>query len=48
MVSLMVNKLGCRVTQLVGGACAVAGMALSTLTKEPWHAYVLFSVLTGV
>ena len=47
VASVMVKKMGCRLTQLIAGFSIICGVGLSALTQEPWHAYVLFSILTS-
>jgi len=43
----MVRKLGCRVTELIGGACVITGVGLSAFSTELWHAILLYSILAG-
>jgi len=44
---VLIKKFGCRGTQVFGGACILAGIALSALSRQLWHAVILYSVLAG-
>ena len=47
LASVFVKAVKSRLSQLVGGGCVILGLGLSTLSTEPWHAYILYSVLVG-
>ncbi|XP_067950601.1 monocarboxylate transporter 14-like [Watersipora subatra] len=46
--SMLVKKLGCRVTEILGGICLLLGLGLSYFSKEAWHAILLYSLLSAV
>ncbi|XP_067951169.1 monocarboxylate transporter 3-like [Watersipora subatra] len=48
VASVLVKKLGCRVTQVCGGIFAVLGVGLTFFAVKPWHAIVFFSILSSV
>lgn len=47
IASIMVNKLGCRISQMLGGTCVLLGLGLSSLSTESWHAFLLYGALSG-
>jgi len=47
IASVLIKKFGCRATQIFGGACVLVGIALSALSRQLWHAVILYSVLAG-
>ena len=47
VASVLVKKLGCRITEIAGGVCLIIGIGVSSLSSEAWHAYILLSVLAG-
>ncbi|KAF6041016.1 hypothetical protein EB796_000733 [Bugula neritina] len=47
IASVLIKKFGCRATQILGGACILIGIALSALSRQMWHAVILYSVLAG-
>ncbi|KAF6020216.1 hypothetical protein EB796_021457 [Bugula neritina] len=48
IASVLVKKLGCRLTEFFGGSLLLLGVGLSMLSKDLWHAIVFYSVLAGV
>jgi len=47
VASVLVTKLGCRFTEIFGGALLLLGVGLSVLSRDLWHAIVLYSVVAG-
>jgi len=47
IASVLVKKLGCRLTEFFGGSLLLLGVGLSMLSKDLWHAIVFYSVLAG-
>lgn len=45
--SVLVKKFGCRIAQIIGGACLLLGIGLSALSMQSWHALILYGVLSG-
>ena len=44
---MLVNRLGCRLTALIGGLSCVSGLLLSSLASRLYIIYVTYSVLFG-
>ena len=47
IASIILKKIGCRATQIIGGTLMVLGVGLASFATEVWHVYLLFSVLAG-
>ena len=47
LTSALVNRLGCRLTAIVGGLSCVGGLLLSSLASSVYIMYVTYSVLFG-
>jgi len=47
LTSALVNRLGCRLTAIVGGLSCVSGLLLSSLASSVYIMYVTYSVLFG-
>ena len=47
IASIILKKIGCRATQIIGGTLMVLGVGLASFATEAWHVYLLFSVLAG-
>ncbi|ELU03842.1 hypothetical protein CAPTEDRAFT_131614 [Capitella teleta] len=46
--TLLVSKIGYRVTVILGGVLAGSGMAVSIFCTELWHTYLCIGVLSGI
>ena len=47
LTSALVNRLGCRLTAIIGGLSCVSGLLLSSLASSVYIMYVTYSVLFG-
>ena len=47
LTSALVNRLGCRLTAIIGGVSCVSGLSLSSLASVIYIMYVTYSVLFG-
>ena len=47
LTSALVNRLGCRLTAVIGGLSCVSGLLLSSLASSVYVMYVTYSVLFG-
>ncbi|KAL9954164.1 hypothetical protein ACROYT_G041665 [Oculina patagonica] len=47
LTSALVNRLGCRLTAIIGGLLSVSGLLLSSLASSIFIMYVTYSVLFG-
>ena len=47
LTSALVNRLGCRLTAIIGGLCCVSGLLLSSVASSVYIMYVTYSVLFG-
>ena len=47
LTSALVNRLGCRLTGIIGGLSCVSGLLLSSLASSVYIMYVTYSVLFG-
>ncbi|XP_067950417.1 monocarboxylate transporter 12-like [Watersipora subatra] len=48
VASVLVKKLRCRATEILGGLCLILGIGLSYFSSQPWHAFLLFGLLGGI
>ena len=47
LTSALVNRLGCRLTAIIGGVSCVSGLLLSSLASSIYIMYITYSVLFG-
>ena len=47
LTSALVNRLGCRLTAIIGGLSCVSGLLLSSLASSVYIMYVTYSILFG-
>ena len=45
--SILVKKLGCRWTMILGAVLTIVSLGSSYFSTQPWHAVVLFSIICG-
>ncbi|KAF6022454.1 hypothetical protein EB796_019238 [Bugula neritina] len=48
IASILVKKLGCRFTEILGGFLFMLGLGVSVFSQDLWHAIILYGVVAGI